>query len=246
MSNNLNNFCWGGKSAFALANGMSAAADFYTDPVEVQNADNITAELISLAETPVAMLMVPSATTLPSPMGIIYVAQAAGTSSVTITHATPAGTQTTVTVSGNDITVKPAVGAMNEQTAMLVNQNAAASALVIAYTFGWGPNGPVLSSFNEDIVNPARVDLVAAMAKTSLANSSATAAQAGTATFQGSADLLNWYPLGNPVTVGGPTSTPPTSTVTASGDQHVRLFFDADGGSVGQLSGFVVGKGGAR
>jgi hypothetical protein len=93
---------WGRNAAFApVANGISSAFDWWSDPFVLSEADSLSVTLAALTETPVAMLVVPSATGgnisngVPSGDGILYVAATAGATpgnAITVAHSAPSGT----------------------------------------------------------------------------------------------------------------------------------------------------------
>ena len=96
---------WGRNAAFApVANGISSAFNWWSDPIDADGMDHLSLTLTALTETPVAMLVVPSATGpgangLPSGDGILYVAATAGTTpgnAITVAHSAPSGTPLTL------------------------------------------------------------------------------------------------------------------------------------------------------
>lgn len=242
----------GRDASFGPASGVSSDWEWWSEPIDLGPVDNWSIQINPLTEAPIPMLFVPSTSDSPagkqSRIGILYVAKAAGVSTVTITHSAPSGSATTVSVSTDDITVAPAAGATNETVAALVNQNASASALVTAYPVGWEPCGPILASFQSDIESLARQDVVLAFSKTALGNNAAAAAQSGTATLEVSNDLQNWLAAGDPNASASISAPGGTVTLTAQNDGRKagRLHWKPNTGSLGQLSGLVSGKGAAR
>lgn len=205
---------WGKFSPLASANGMSSAFEWWSLPFDMDDADSVSISLQALAETPTGMLVVPSTT--PGD-GILYVAQAAGVTTVSVTHAAPAGTPPVGTpltgmpigtpagvppattpgtnpysAIANAITAAPWVGATNAQMAMLANQSTAVNTLVKAFPWGWGPVGSPVNSLNSQITMAAENDPLIAQTIKSLVGGAVVAAINGIMTLETCGELTAW------------------------------------------------------
>lgn len=239
----------GRDASYLQANGPSSDWEWWSEPFTLGSVDDFSLQVNPLTETPVAMLFVPSTSSsngAPSKIGILYVAQTPGVSTVAVVHEAPSGGTTSVSVAGNVITVSAATGATNEQVSMIVNQSSAAFALVKAFPVGWEPNGPVLASFEADIEYLARTDVVLAFTQTTLGNNAAAANQDGTASVDFSNDFYNWQPLTGGSANVAAGSPPAIIQVSAGAAKYARMHWLPNAGSVGQIGAVLSGSGAVR
>lgn len=230
-------------------NGLPSAFAWTSSPFVFDEQEALSLTASALAETPVASLVTTSTT---AGMGVLWVAQTAGTAgnSITVTINAPSGSTTSFNVSSTNITVSPATGLTNAQLAMLAQQNASVWALVKPFVYGWGPTGPVGYSFQSEFLEAPRNDLVVAASQASLVGGAASALVAGTLTMQLSDDLINWVTVSGTsgsVTTGGAPLRLSASGSNQPGAGFVRWSWTpSGGGSVGELSLLMTTKGGLR
>lgn len=231
---------------FVKAQGLPTAFDWVSTPFDIGEMDSLSLTAQALAETPNGMLVVPSTT---SGMGTMWVAQTAGSTTVSVTVNAPSGSTTSFSVLSSAITVSPAIGLTNAQLAMLAQQNASVWALAKPYVYGWGPVGPVGYSFQNEFLEASRNDLVTSFSQTTLFNGAATPAVSGTLTLQLSDDLINWVPqsgVSGSVTSGGNPLRLNMSGSSQTGANYAQWKWTHTPGSVGEISMRMTVKGDAR
>ena len=155
------------------------------------------------------------------------------------------------TVSTNAITGAPWVGATNAQMAILANQKTVVTALAKAFVWGWGAVGSPVNSLNSLLGKAAENDLLVTQISASFVGGSATAAQTGVATLECCADLSTWNQFaGGPNDVTSGNLVGPGTGLELHVDslpvRYWRVHWAMNVGSVGQISGIVGLKGGAR
>ena len=244
--------CFGARSRFGgitdpgIFKGISSALTATADMKDTRSALGGNVELAITAPNVLCpgMLIAPSTT---SGFGLLFVANApvSGNSygnAISVTIDSPSGSTTSITASGNAITIAPANGLTVGTLAQLVNANTHSAPLVTAYPWGWQANGIVDVSWQPNPLELVWADAVAALSQTSLAGGCAagSAAQAGTISIYGSSDAVNVS--SNPLATQAISGVGTTQIALTSFPRFLQVQWVPSSGSVGLLFGQWDGR----
>lgn len=245
MSVNHKPLLWGSQEWFPLNggagmfHGVQTAFAWVADVMDLQEANNASLHLVAPAGATYAQVVIPSTT---SGCGLLFSANSPGSSSVTVIINAPTGSTSAVTVATAAITVAPALGATNGSIMALINNNAAASALVTVDLWGAQSNGDPWSSLQEDPMDISRNDLVVATTSTAMAGGG-TAAPIGNINILCSnlPDVSSMVPSGYTLAVSGTGSY--NVNMPAIGFRYIQVQWVPSGTPSGLLYGAIMGKG---
>jgi len=228
-------------NGFGLVHGMQTAEAFISDVVDLQAANIGSLQLYAPAATSTyAQVIIPSTT---AGCGLLFTANVPGASLVTITISAPTGTTSSVTASGNAITIAPALGATNGAIMALFNRTTASCSLATADLYGAQSNGDPWSSLQEDPMDTCRLDPVVTAGSTALVGGGA-AAPLGNVVIFGSnlPDLNTFAKTAISVAVSGTGPIVPVDLGTVS-FRYAYAAWVPSGTPAGSLYGAWMGKG---
>jgi hypothetical protein len=238
---------WGAQEWFPLNNGsglvhgMQTAEAWISDMVDLQEANIGSLQMWAPAGASTFAQVIVSSTT--SGCGLLFTANAPGASSVTVAISAPSGSTTTITASGNAITIAPALGSTNGAIMALFNKTTASCSLATADLYGAQSNGDPWSALQEDPMDACRLDLVITTSATALVGGGAANPTGELTIFVSNLpDLGSFIASSASVAVGGTGPCNPIS-LTSITSRYAYVQWVPSGTPSGSLYGAWMGKG---
>lgn len=232
-----------GMSCAAAAFGLPVGNGWQSDPVDVRGQVSLELDAVALPGASQAMLFVGSTAT---GLGLLFVANAAGTGGNAITIAITAPSSmgySAPSVVSNAITLNPGTGMSNAALAYRTNSDANAGALVQAYPWGIRFYGDTSVVPQDRPIDMAELDVVASggLSTTNLAGGAGAPAQSGVLSLIGSGDGMN-LALADPLATANVAGPGTYRLSVAAPPRFVVARFVPNAGSVGAMSGRMFAR----